>query len=1213
MHQKASFIIIILVHCSYTKPPPSRADADITIVPIATIRPVVNVSVEKTFQHEESSVIGKNDATHHAKKKEIDVTEEEKIVDSKKVDDLKPSGEGNVALEKDANAAAAANTGRKVAEKPIKIHEENIKGVHTSVQQQEDVEHSSKKSNKLILSKDVKCAQDVAKHCSKVKKDNNFAVFICLQEVIQREEDLDEACEQHLWNYKYNLTIDPRFDEAAIRVCGEAIDEVKDCHHAHAVGKDGFFMNCLVEHRNDIKDEKCHTFLTKMAVVIFNDYRLIHGFYEKCNVDVKLLKCGQLISGSDDENQHEQEGVISCLEGKIDEVRKECKDQITHVAELQADDYHLDRPLFYACQDARDRFCHDVKSGEGRVYKCLLQHINEEMFGEECSRKLHERQNLMQENKKTNYALWHSCQPDFEKYKCAEKGLSEHGEASNLLLCLQEKVAEGLSVSSNCRAEMRDVAVQIFNNYKISPIIVANCDHEINTQCKSYIGTSDNGGMMDCLMTMAATNDTLSKQCFEAVTTVLKETGAGNNYKVDHALYVACEPAISNLCNGKDDAMIMGCLMDNVHNPKMPEACSTQVFHLQYFLSRDFRLDATLYQNCEADAVKICHASSFTEASENNFPQPHNFVIACLYRNSVMRTKSDGNDLYGNVSPICSENIKRVMHQRASNIKLMPEIEIPCLTDLGKYCIDKATREGEEVECLQENYEQLSQDCKAGIGDFTELEARDFDLDKHLVDKCGPMVTKFCKRELEDGGGEQVLPCLIKYKNDIEMDHLCADAIEHWQLLEMKDFKFSPLLKDFCLNDIRTNCHDSKSKTEAIRCLSQVIVSNFGKVSESCRTQLKKELIEQTENIKLMPELYSACQLDIRKFCANVPASGAQLEECLRNNHKKLQSKKCRSMLFEEEKVEAVDPDLDYRLMHVCEPMIKIYCMHYSQPNEIVECLRQNTHDRDMSIECRKVIKERQIEQAESYNLDTELSSYCKNDALKYCKSDVQRASERGVDDDSGEVFACLVDALMKKQKIAPDCENFIRRREAEAAIELDLNPQILQHCSAEMDRVCPKSTHEEMVDCLKSNIPNIKSKACVAEVRKLIVEGIEDVHVDPHLEEKCSRDIRTYCQGMPKKSGNVVLCLIDVHKATNLHLQAECDNFLTKRLSLYNAAKVNPATFDSITNVLQAVSASPNRNSIYITVMLILGVLFLGGILFGRVTKQSHAEMKNR
>ena len=33
--------------------------------------------------------------------------------------------------------------------------------------------------------------------------------------------------------------------------------------------------------------------------------------------------------------------------------------------------------------------------------------------------------------------------------------------------------------------------------------------------------------------------------------------------------------------------------------------------------------------------MKICHASGFTEKAESKMP--HNFIIACLYRNSVMK------------------------------------------------------------------------------------------------------------------------------------------------------------------------------------------------------------------------------------------------------------------------------------------------------------------------------------------------------------------------------------------------------------------------------------------------------------------------------------------------------------------------------------------------------------------------------------------------
>ncbi|CAF4308845.1 unnamed protein product, partial [Rotaria sordida] len=32
---------------------------------------------------------------------------------------------------------------------------------------------------------------------------------------------------------------------------------------------------------------------------------------------------------------------------------------------------HLDRALYYACRDDRERLCAQVASGNGRVYRCL--------------------------------------------------------------------------------------------------------------------------------------------------------------------------------------------------------------------------------------------------------------------------------------------------------------------------------------------------------------------------------------------------------------------------------------------------------------------------------------------------------------------------------------------------------------------------------------------------------------------------------------------------------------------------------------------------------------------------------------------------------------------------------------------------------------------------------------------------------------------------
>lgn len=93
------------------------------------------------------------------------------------------------------------------------------------------------------------------------------------------------------------------------------------------------------------------------------------------------------------QKDHKQGSTIECLSEHVRNLTKECHLQTLRVAELQvrrlrfyllffgqlsfsnlkADDYHLDRPLFLACRDDRERFCRNAQAGQGRVYKCLIK------------------------------------------------------------------------------------------------------------------------------------------------------------------------------------------------------------------------------------------------------------------------------------------------------------------------------------------------------------------------------------------------------------------------------------------------------------------------------------------------------------------------------------------------------------------------------------------------------------------------------------------------------------------------------------------------------------------------------------------------------------------------------------------------------------------------------------------------------------------------
>lgn len=70
----------------------------------------------------------------------------------------------------------------------------------------------------------------------------------------------------------------------------------------------------------------------------------------------------------------------------------------------------------------------------------------------------------------------------------------------------------------------------------------------------------------------------------------------------------------------------------------------------------------------------------------------------------------------------CKVEVQRILHQRALDVKLDPELQRRCMTDLGKWCSEK-TETGQELECLQDHLEDLVPDCRNVVGNLTELES----------------------------------------------------------------------------------------------------------------------------------------------------------------------------------------------------------------------------------------------------------------------------------------------------------------------------------------------------------------------------------------------------------------------------------------------------------------------------------------------------------
>ncbi|XP_060779242.1 Golgi apparatus protein 1b isoform X3 [Neoarius graeffei] len=1019
----------------------------------------------------------------------------------------------------------------------------------------------SRRAGGWKLAEEAACRDDANRLCPKHSWSNNLAVLECLQDR-KEETEIASDCNHLLWNYKLNLTTDPKFESVAVEVCKSTISEIKECA-VEERGK-GYLVSCLVDHRGNITEYQCNQYITKMTSIIFSDYRLICGFMDKCREDINTLHCGSITTGEKD--LHSQGEVIACLEkavvreaeqqDKVHQIRDECKKAIMRVAELSSDDFHLDRYLYFSCRDDRERFCENTQVGEGRVYKCLFNHKFEDAMSEKCRDALTTRQKLIAQDYKVSYSLAKACKADLRKYRCsldANMPRAREARLSYLLLCLESAVHRGRTVSGDCQGEMLDYRHMLMEDFSLSPEIVLHCRGEIEAHCS---GLHRKGRTLHCLMRVGrGDKGPMDSHCQSALQALVQSADPGADYRIDRALNEACESVIQTACkhirNG--DPMILSCLMEHLYTEKMVEDCEHRLLELQYFISRDWKLDPVLYRKCQNDAARLCHTHGWNETSEM---MPPGAVFSCLYRHAY-RTEEQGRRL----TRECKVEVQRILHQRALDVKLDPELQKRCMIDLGKWCSEK-TDTGQELECLQEHLEDLVADCRDVVGNLTELESEDIQIEALLVRACEPVIQTHCHdvadNQLDTG---DLMECLVQNKHQKEMNEKCAVGVTHFQLIQMKDFRFSYKFKMACKEDVLKLCPNIKKKGDVVICLSTTVRNDTlqdvkeQRVSLKCRRQLRVEELEMSEDIRLEPELHSACKKDIERFCSAVSFGNAQVTECLKEN-KLLLSNTCHQKVFKLQELEMMDPELDYQLMRVCKQMIKRFCTE-SDAKDMLQCLKRNKNSELMDPKCKQMITKRQITQSTDYRLNPVLRKACKADIPKFCQNVLNKATD--YNELEGQVISCLK-LKYADQRLSSDCEDQIAVILQEAALDYRLDPQLQLHCSKEIMELCAEEAAAQeqtgqVEECLKTNLLKLKHDTCKKEVLNMLKESKADIFVDPVLHTACALDLKHQCAAIPPGRGRQMSCLMEALQDKRVRLQPECKKRLQDRLDMWSYA----------------------------------------------------------
>ncbi|RCN36160.1 cysteine rich repeat-containing domain protein [Ancylostoma caninum] len=793
-----------------------------------------------------------------------------------------------------------------------------------------------------IMSFDA-CKEDIHRLCNKEGVDlkSDISILECLQDAGQSESaTLTRQCEDLVWQFKIKLTQDDRFTTAAKDYCKEEMARIPAMGRCALLTQPGYALSCLLDFvQNVTASSQCHAFL---------------GMALECLIS-------QVVKRS-----KENADPLSLLDAA-------CRHEVMRLVEMQTEDFHLDRPLFFACRHAREVYCKDIPAGQGKVFECLMSKRFDQFMEPECGNLLAERAYWMGRDYRMAHPLVKGCEKEMKDYKCEPQSQYEaaaHFHLAWILLCLENgaHLAKNTNPPSpQCQHEMLAHRQMMLTEFRMAPELVMHCSQEIDKWCSPRGDIEAEGRTLHCLMEHASSADKnlqLGPQCMQAVKEVVKVADIGSNYKVDKVLYASCRTLIDGVCarDASSEEATLTCLMRHVDSPDMNPVCEKRLLEVQYFMARDWTLDPQLYEACHDEAVRRrvlqCHATDNWHMMQDNAnrPDPGPAVLACLYRSAYDEQEPQfaNEDIdHGDVMECLANNKDKpemtskcrsyVNHFELVSLRdyhFSYKFQKACSADIDKYCHDHGNDKSEIIRCLSEvrfehkvlgSNSDLSEPCKKQLKvAYLQQEQVEFDDKQHIAD-VDPKFTEKCSREI----------------HQFECDK--AESFE--DQVECLRINFDGL-----------GAHAGSSERHPLAAWATTCLQDRG------GNIITKAIVEAEFDPQLDLPLYRACQETIKRHCSStiIQKSGGfdTVLECLKADFYKgaISDKDCSKELARRVEETMVDIHLDPSLHEACSIDVQRLCPDVVPGHSrVIICLMEaaESSNAQMTADCRNKLMDR--------------------------------------------------------------------------------------------------------------------------------------------------------------------------------------------------------------------------------------------------------------
>jgi Golgi apparatus protein 1 len=577
-------------------------------------------------------------------------------------------------------------------------------------------------------------------------------------------------------------------------------------------------IECLQDHKDDDDMTKgCANEIENDEELTATDWRLKWGISNTCQADVSTY------CSDETELESPKGAVLACLVRERKKLSKEsgCKDEVSRLIRIQADNWKNNAELKAMCSDDVAIHCSSIEPGHGRVHECLTEKID--MLTPECRSEEFKEQEKETEVITINPMVKSSCAVTI-KGVCSDVKDTTDG---SLMRCLEDHKDDD-GVSSLCKAAVTGKTKLKNSDFRLNPMLKLECKADIDHLCAAQKEDAQfyemTGKVLGCLIVNR--DEIKSEKCKRSVER--KQKQRASDIAMDASGSDKCFTDIAKFCEdakrtGAGKGQVHQCLFE--HIDELTPECKDYEFKMQVMKGENIKFNPMLMSACKTATAKYCKDS----VGPSVFP--------CL------REHQDEDDFPSR----CRSELVNKGVRASSNIAFTPTLRKACKADLdelkssGKCAKDRVSlRGGQDILCLMKNQDTLlSEECSKQVVDKQKMQSSDMRLrpgmkgKDNLPAECTAEAKTVCPGV--SAGGGRLNRCMQRNKDKLSSD--CAAVVESIKSGEDKHFGVNPLAAKACSNEKATFCKAIPSGSQRVwACLRQHQESDG--FSDACKQEV---------------------------------------------------------------------------------------------------------------------------------------------------------------------------------------------------------------------------------------------------------------------------------------------------------------------------------------------------------------------------------------